>query len=30
LTEDEQVLFAQTVGHPAGGTLPQQATGAVV
>jgi SagB-type dehydrogenase family enzyme len=23
LTEDEQVLFAQTVGHPAGGTLPQ-------
>jgi hypothetical protein len=23
------VLFSQTVGHPAGGTLPQQATGAV-
>jgi len=29
LTEDEQVLFAQTVGHPAGGTLPQQATSTV-
>ena len=30
LTEDEQVLFAQTVGHAERGTLPQQATGAVV
>jgi hypothetical protein len=30
LTEDEQVLFAQTVGYAERGTLPQQATGAVV